>query len=114
MKRLLATALVLLTIGIATRAQEETQDEEPLDLSIFDCEEHLAVKEEGEETYVVLTVWAHGYDSALRGVDETAAPITWETVQAFADRLEKVCEESPQKLFIHVVRELHNAPAGGR
>ena len=78
MKRVLATALVLLTIGIATRAQEETQDEEPLDLSIFDCEEHLAVKEEGEETYVVLTVWAHGYDSALRGVDETAAPITWE------------------------------------
>ena len=114
MKRFIALALVFLTIGATTRAQEGAQEEEPLDLSTFNCEDHLAIKEEGEEDYVVLTVWAHGYDSALRGVDETAAPITWETVHAFAERLENTCAASPQKLFIHVVQELHNIPAGAR
>ena len=112
MRHLVALVLMLLTFGFAASAQENAQADEPLDLGTFNCEEHLAIKEEGNEDYVVLTVWAHGYDSALRGVDETAAPITWEMVHAFADRLENSCLKTPQKLFIRAVQELHNTPSG--
>ena len=51
-------------------------------------------------------VWAHGYHSALHGLDTTGIPITGKAVEEFAKRLENGCREHPEKLFLSAIREM--------
>jgi hypothetical protein len=51
-------------------------------------------------------VWAHGYHSALHGLDTTSMPITGKAVEEFAKRLENGCRDHPEKLFLSAIREM--------
>ena len=54
----------------------------------------------------VRIVWAHGYYSALNGVDENSPPIDVAELVTFSQRLDKACRAEPEKLFLVAVREM--------
>ena len=54
----------------------------------------------------VRMVWAHGYYSALKGVDENSPPIEADHLLEFAKKLNLACETEPEKLFIIAVKEM--------
>lgn len=77
-----------------------------IDLKTYECSEYMELVDQEDARADVRTVWAHGYHSALRGIDETSAPITAQTVVTFAERLHKICREKPAKLFLVAVKEV--------
>jgi len=104
---------VALTASIAptaptgpTRIQLLDPNESRIDLSSFHCADYLELVEADDGGADVRTVWAHGYYSALRGYDETSAPVTVQSLMDFVERLTSGCEATPGKLWIHAVKEL--------
>ena len=78
-----------------------------LDLGTYACRTYLALVEAEDGRADVHTVWAHGYHSALQGVDEThREPLTFETLLQFAQQLQQTCSADPDKLFLSAVKEL--------
>ena len=53
--------------------------------------------------------FAHGYYSALRGFDETSAPVSVQSLMDFVDGLTSGCEAAPGKLWIHAIKELESS-----
>ena len=89
-------------------AQETDRDPDAkLEPNATDCRRYIEIVDAEDGRSEVVIVWAHGYYSAARGVDEqTITPITWKTVGEFAERLAQVCRKDPQKLFISAVKEM--------
>ena len=97
----------LLMMNILVWAQAEIPNtSEQIDPKTYACGEYIDLVDQEDPRADVRTVWAHGYHSALQGVDETSAPITFQTVVTFAERLQKICREKPTKLFFVAVKEV--------
>jgi hypothetical protein len=96
--------------GAKTTSDPSTADHEPLDLKSYGCSQHLELLETEDGRSDIVTVWAHGYYNGMRGVDEASETSGWVSVERFSEDLVRVCEVSPEKLFIRALREL----AGGK
>ena len=108
MLRPLVVLACAIWIVIPLGAQEGERDPDAkLELNAFNCGRYIEIVEAEDGRSEVVIVWAHGYYSAARGLDErTSTPITWKTVGEFAERLVQVCRKDPQKLFISAVKEV--------
>ena len=103
----IARILLALALSVPIWAQENAPDPNTqIDLKAYRCSQYLELVDDEDPRADVRTVWAHGYHSALDGVDENSSPITFQTVVEFADRLQKSCREKPNKLFIGAVKEV--------
>ncbi len=105
-------AFLLLSVCLASislAAQSPPTDNEPLDLKSYSCAEHLDLVDIEDGRSDIVTVWAHGYYNGMLGVDEKSAPASWITVEEFSERLLKVCQQDPKKLFITAVKQTAEA-----
>ena len=107
MKYWIATIFTIVFSPFSLAAQQPIYDPEArIDLSQYTCGQHLAIVEEEDGRGDVRTVWAHGYYSALRGIDENSPPITGEAVVKFAAQLEKACEQEPKRLLLALLKSM--------
>ena len=100
---------LLAIMACSTFVLVQGQDDDPegrLDLKVYTCSQHIEIVESEDGRGDVRTVWAHGYYSARRGVDENSAPVTAQMVVDFAQKLESICRGNPDKLFITAVKEV--------
>jgi hypothetical protein len=77
-----------------------------IDPGSFRCADYRELVEAEDGRADVRTVWGHGYYSALRGFDESSAPVTVQSLVEFVERLENACDAAPDKLWIRAVKEL--------
>ena len=77
-----------------------------LDLGTYTCAEHVELVELMDGRTDVRLVWAQGYYSALKGIDENSPPIVPSDLENFARKLNHDCVTEPEKLFIVVVKEM--------
>ena len=104
---LLATLALVTLCSLSSFGQVEIDDPEAeVDLGTYTCEQHVDVVELEDGRGDVRTVWAHGYYSALTGVDADSPPLTGNDVGEFAVKLDAACRERPQSIFINVLRDL--------
>ena len=108
MKRILAIIVVAILFGFLVLAQEGVQVgiDGQIPVGSFTCSDHLKMVEEGDGRSDVRIVWAHGYYSALKGIDENSPPIDVGELVDFSHRLDRECRAEPEKLFIVAVKEL--------
>ena len=105
-------AMILALVGVmgaSTPGQVQVPDDPSgrLDLGAYACRTYLALVEAEDGRSDVHTVWAHGYHSALTGVDETYRdPLTFETLLEFAQQLQQVCSRNPEQLFLSAVKAI--------
>ena len=106
--RNLSIILALLVVwSLSAPAQRQVYDPEgQMNLKTYTCAQHMELLELEDGRSDVRTVWAHGYYSALRGVDENSPPVTARSVIEFAQHLQKTCRENPTKLFITAIKEV--------
>ena len=79
-------------------------DEYDWSLDLKTLEQNIDAQDGSAE---VVMVWVHGYYTGLQGINETnAKPISWQTVDEFAKRLDQACRQKPHKLWAQVVRNL--------
>ena len=106
----MTTLIFALAAMLGLPMQDQSPVPEPsgqIDLSAYECRTYLALVEAEDGRSDVHTVWAHGYYSALQGVDETSTePLTFETIIQFARRLQQTCRDEPAKLFVVAVKEV--------
>ena len=99
--------LLVLSLHVAVWAQASVPDPNAqIDLKAYKCSEYLNLGDEEDPRADVRTVWAHGYYSALRRLDEASKLITSQTLIDFAGRLQKSCREDPARLFIRALKAL--------
>jgi len=103
----------LLSIPVAAQSQPQA-DDEPLDLKTYGCAQHLDLVDLEDGRSDIVTVWAHGYYSGKRGVDEASEPGSWMSVEAFSEQLLKVCHGEPGRLFISAVKQTAQAKPASR
>lgn len=72
----------------------------------YTCADHLELVEEEDGRSDVRTIWAHGYYSALKGVDENSPTLNAQKLLEFSQRLESKCSQEPKTLFIRVLKKL--------
>lgn len=104
----LRMALVAIMV-CGTLVSSQGQDYDPegqIDPKSYTCSQHIEIVELEDGRGDVRTVWAHGYYSARRGVDENSAPLTAQMFVDFAQQLENICRRTPDKLFIAAVKEV--------
>jgi hypothetical protein len=107
MKKLLIALLAIMACSTLVLVQGQDDDPEGrLDLKVYTCSQHIEIVESEDGRGDVRTVWAHGYYSARRGMDENSAPVTAQMVVDFAQKLESICRGNPDKLFITAVKEV--------
>ncbi len=109
MRLLLAIVLLLALFQAPARPQEEVQPEGEgkLDLTEFRCSQYIDLIDAEDGRLDVVLVWAHGYSTASRGVDEkNADPITWNTVGEFGAQLEQACRSKPDRLWVVTLKQL--------
>ena len=99
-------SIPLLTLPFFSQVVDIDDPEAQVDLGAYTCAQHIEVVELEDGRGDVRTVWAHGYYSAMTGVDADSAPLSGEAVGEFAERLDEACRERPQGLFINVLRDL--------
>jgi len=92
------------SIPLAAQLQPES-DNEPLDLKSYTCAVHLDLVDLEDGRSEIVTVWAHGYYTGIRGVDEKADPGAWISVETFSEQLLKVCQSDTETLFISAVKQ---------
>ncbi|MCZ6877018.1 MAG: hypothetical protein O7G29_02630, partial [Acidobacteria bacterium] len=92
MKKLLIALLAIMVCSTLVLVQGQDYDPEGrIDLKVYTCSQHMELVESEDGRGDVRTVWAHGYYSARRGVDENSAPVTAQMVVDFAQKLESIC-----------------------
>jgi hypothetical protein len=107
LRRALTTVAVLAACSATASAQGPIYDPEgQIELKTYSCAQHLEIVDLEDGRGDVRTVWAHGYYSALHGIDEKSPPVTAQMVIAFAERLEGVCKKDPEKLLIVALKEV--------
>ncbi len=104
-------AVMVLCLGVALStsvwAQERPGEGGGVDLSKYRCAEYLEVVDARDGRAQTFQVWAHGYNSALRGLGNKAPSIvTWESVDKFVLQLEEICFENTEKLLIEAVKQV--------
>jgi HdeA/HdeB family len=99
-------ALVLASTGSIRAQDDDTEAVGKLDLKTLSCAQFLEAVEADDGRSEVVTVWAHGFYTARHALEDQNEPITWRTVAAFASRLSKACEASPNKLWIEAVKQV--------
>ena len=87
-------------------AQELSESERQMPLGKYTCADHIEMVELMDGRSDVRLVWAHGYYSALKGIDENSPPIEASHLLEFAKKLNLACETEPKKLFIIAVKEI--------
>ena len=80
-----------------------------IDPASFNCSQHTEMVAADDGRAEARILWAHGYYSALTGLDESSAPIHAAEVVVFAEQLNKLCRAEPDKLFLVAVKELIRA-----
>ncbi len=105
--KLLMALVAIVVCGTLVSAQGLDYDPEgQIDPRSYTCSQHIEIVELEDGRGDVRTVWAHGYHSARRGVDENSAPLTAQMVVDFGQRLENICKRNPDNLFIAAVKEV--------
>jgi HdeA/HdeB family len=94
---------VLLVYSAAANSQQGYNREGQVDLKKFSCREYVALVEAEDGRADVATVWAHGYHSALDGLDPDQA-VTGKMVEAYGKRLEETCRAQPDSLFLSTIK----------
>lgn len=110
MKLLIPIVLLFALLQVPARPQVELQPEEEakLDLTEFRCSQYIELIDAEDGRLDVVLVWAHGYYTATRGVDEkNADPITWNTVGEFGAQLEQACRGNPDRLWVVTLKQLN-------
>lgn len=107
----LLAAVVALSVSPAAQPQQESGNEPP-DLRSYNCAEHLRLAALEDGRSAIISVWAHGYYSGMRGVDEKSEPINWIRVEEFSRHIVTICRADPGKLFIRAVKEFAQTKAG--
>ncbi len=77
----------------------------------FTCSDHVRMTELQDGRSDVRIVWAHGYYSALNGVDENSPPIDVAELVTFSQRLDKACRAEPDKLFLLAIKKMSESAA---
>ena len=98
--------LLATTIAGFLLAQELSESERQMPLGKYTCADHIEMVELMDGRSDVRLVWAHGYYSALKGIDENSPPIEASHLLEFAKKLNLACETEPKKLFIIAVKEI--------
>ena len=94
-------------LGAPIWAQERAGEGGGVDLSKYRCAEYLEVVDARDGRAQTFQAWAHGYNSALRGLGKKKPPtVTWEIVDKFVLQLEEICFDAPEKLFIEAVKQV--------
>ncbi len=107
MKNLLMAALAVMVCSALVSVKGQVYDPEgQIDPKTYTCAQHMEIVELEDGRSDVRTVWAHGYYSARRGVDENSAPVTAQMVVDFAQQLERICRGNSSKLFITAIKEV--------
>ena len=108
MKFLLISAVAIMTFStVAEGPQELPTGEGRLEPTKTSCAEYIEVIEAEDGRGDVVNLWAHGYHSALSGVDQTTeTAITWRRLNEFVARLDRVCREKPETLFLAAIRDI--------
>ncbi len=104
-----AVMVLCLAVALSTPvwAQERPGEGGGVDLSKYRCAEYLEVVDARDGRAQTFQVWAHGYNSALRGLGKKTPPtVTWEIVDKFVLQLEEICFEAPEKLFLAAVKQV--------
>jgi len=109
-KKIIAVLLTAALAGLPALGQEDGQLTVGIDGQIpvgtFTCADHIKMVELEDGRSDVRIVWAHGYYSALKGIDENSPPIDVGELVDFSQRLDKACRAEPDKLFIVAIKEL--------
>lgn len=107
MKKLLMLSLaIMVSITLVSVKGQIYDPEGQIDPKTYTCAQHMEIVELEDGRSDVRTVWAHGYYSARRGVDENSAPVTAQMVVDFAQQLERICRGNSSKLFITAIKEV--------
>ena len=108
MKFLSISAVAIMTFStVVGGPQEQPAGEGRLEPTRTSCAEYIEVVEAEDGRADVANVWAHGYHSAHTGVDHTSeTAITWKRVNEFVARLDRVCREKPDTLFLTAIRKV--------
>ena len=107
MKNLLMALLAVMVCSTLVSVKGQVYDPEGrIDPKTYTCAQHMEIVELEDGRSDVRTVWAHGYYSARRGVDENSAPVTAQMVVDFAQQLERICRGNSSKLFITAIKEV--------
>ncbi len=107
MKNLLMAPLAVMVCSTLVSVKGQVYDPEgQIDPKTYTCAQHMEIVELEDGRSDVRTVWAHGYYSARRGVDENSAPLTAQMVADFAQQLERICRGNASKLFITAIKEV--------
>ncbi len=107
MKYLIIAPLAIMACSTLVLVQGQGYDPEgQIDPKTYTCAQHIEIVELEDGRSDVRTVWAHGYYSARRGVDELSAPVTGQLILEFAQQLERICRGNPSKLFITAIKEV--------
>ncbi len=110
MKLLVPIVLLFALLQVPAQPQEEVKPkgEGKLDLTEFRCSQYIELIDAEDGRLDVVLVWAHGYYTASRGVDEkNADPITWKTVGEFGAQLEQACRSNPDRLWVITLKQMH-------
>jgi hypothetical protein len=103
---LLATTIAGSLLAQVVSDQDLSDPERRLHLAKYTCAEHVELVELMDGRTDVRLVWAWGYYSALKGIDENSPPIGASHLEEFAKKLNRTCVAEPEKLFITVVKEM--------
>lgn len=107
MSLVLIMTLCAASWGLLAPLQIEVPDPDAqIDPKTYTCAEHLELLEAEDGRSEVRTVWAHGYHSALKGVDQNSPPISVSDLLEFSGRLEDRCRQEPEALFFKVLKQL--------
>jgi hypothetical protein len=109
MKKIFAVFAVASLFILLAWAQEEESSigmDGQIPVGTFTCSDHIEMTALQDGRSDVRIVWAHGYYSALNGVDENSPPIEVAELVTFSHRLDKACQAEPDKLFLVAVREM--------
>ncbi|MDH4063121.1 MAG: endonuclease/exonuclease/phosphatase family protein [Acidobacteriota bacterium] len=69
----------------------------------YSCAQFLALQNDDLGISEAQMVWAHGWASGRKDLDRTSAPVSVQTIVAFADRLLAACRAEPQRLWMDAV-----------
>jgi len=107
-------AVVGLFVFLAWAKQEgqmPTGTDGQIPVGTFTCSDHVRMTELQDGRSDVRIVWAHGYYSALSGVDENSSPIDVGELVTFSQRLDTACRAEPDKLFLIAIKEMSESVA---
>ena len=106
MWKFVTVTVILGALTLPLAAQTAEAEDESFDLKTYTCADHIRLVNAEDGRAEIVLLWAHGYWSALHGVDEHSGTITEAMIEEFRARLSERCEQHPERLFIVTVKTL--------